>query len=89
MGRKARRDHFGYPTRRAYRDAKHGDGYDSFRTGLTFAQAHRMMHVGGDDPARWKYHRRHGVLGFMHDLKQQLWEQVLEAREAEASEGTP
>ena len=81
MGGKAPRDHFGYPTRRAYRDAKDGVGYDSFRTGLSFRQAKRMMHVGGDDPSRWKYHRRPGVLGFMRGLKQQLWQQVLEARE--------
>lgn len=70
-------------TRRQFRDAKYGQGYDAFRTGLTFEDAIDLMHVGGDDSSRWRYHRRRGVLGFLHGLKQQLWQQVLDAREGE------
>lgn len=47
--------------------------YDRFRTGLTFAEAKRMLHVGGEDPSRWRYHRRGTVLGFLHQLKLELW----------------
>lgn len=49
-----------------------GMSYQEFRTGLTFATVRQMMFVG-PDPSTWRHKRRHSVLGFWHELKQQLW----------------
>lgn len=71
------------PSRREYRDAKDGHGYDGFRTGLQYGEVRAMMYSSSDDPREWRYRRRHTVLGFWRQLKLQLWQQVLEAREVE------
>jgi hypothetical protein len=49
--------------------------YDSFRTGLTFRDVYMML---------WdrKYKRRRTVLGFWHQLKQQMYAQYAETFEA-------
>jgi hypothetical protein len=57
-------------------------GYDSFRTGLTFAAVKRMMFDNHEDRSRWKYKRRHTVLGAWHDLKLQLYWQMRDDRDA-------
>lgn len=70
-------------TRRAYRDRKYGRGYDAFRTGLTFAQALRMISGPDHDPSRWpKCRNRRAVLGFMHETKRRMWEELQRARES-------
>lgn len=51
--------------------------YDDFRTGMSFRQVRRDIIAIGTDgkTGKTKYGRRRGVLGFWHELKQQLWEQ--------------
>ncbi len=51
--------------------------YETFRTGLTFADVREMMMVGSDDPSKWRYKRRRSVLGFWHQIKQQMWQTYL------------
>lgn len=54
--------------------------YEQFRSGLTFRQAYEMI---------WdrKYKRRHGVLGFMRQHKQQMYQEYLRRMdEIEAAE---
>jgi len=66
--------------------AKAGDGpltYDQFRTGLTFREVRRMLWVDNQDPSTWRYKRRRTVLGFWHQLKQQLWAQYQDAVDGE------
>ena len=59
---------------------RHGlPGYDTFRTGLTFAMVKRMMFDAHEDRSLWKYKRRHTVLGAWHDLKLQLYYQAVDA----------
>lgn len=53
-----------------------GTTYASCRTGLTFAEVRRMMRVSSDDPKDWRSKSRRAVLGFWHELKLQLWEQI-------------
>lgn len=81
VGGKAPRDHFGYPTRRAYRDAKYGEGYDQFRCGISWQTSRQMMWSGGPTE-EWRYKRRGGILGNMHQIKQREWQRYLDAREA-------
>lgn len=52
---------------------RYGRGYDRFRTGLTYRQVRSMLWVADPDPSRWRYKRRHTVLGFWHQLKLALW----------------
>lgn len=61
--------------------------YDEFRTGLSFREVRQMLWVNNDDPKTWRYKRRHTVLGFWHQLKQQLWSQYLDAIDGEANRG--
>lgn len=56
--------------------------YSDFRTGLTFGQVRQMLWVGSEDPKDWRYKRRGTVLGFWHQLKQQLYAQLLDRVEA-------
>lgn len=58
-----------------------GMEYDDFRTGETFATIKESMYVSSEDPTRWKYKRRHGVLGRWHDLKQELWRSHIDFHE--------
>jgi hypothetical protein len=44
--------------------------YDSFRTGLTYHQVYHLLYG-----RKWK--RRHGVLGYWHELKQRLYAEYL------------
>jgi hypothetical protein len=65
--------------------ADHGlPDYDAFRTGLTFATVKRLMFDNHTDRSRWKYKRRHTVLGAWHDLKQQLYWQMRSEQERAA-----
>jgi hypothetical protein len=56
--------------------------YEEFRTGLTFGAVRQMLWVHNDDPKTWRYKRRRTVLGFWHQLKQQLYAQLLDRIEA-------
>jgi hypothetical protein len=47
--------------------------YEDFRTGLTFQDVKDTFWSGSDDPADWKYSRRHSVLGRWHQMKLELW----------------
>lgn len=53
--------------------------YDRFRCGYTFKQARReIISIGTDrKTGKTKYGRRHGVLGFMHEIKMAMWDQHL------------
>jgi hypothetical protein len=55
--------------------------YQRFRTGLSYRDVYAMLWVHDPDPKRWKYKRRHTILGFWHQLKKQLWEQMLDEKE--------
>lgn len=52
-----------------------GIAYDSFRIGISFGEARRMIIAIGTDrrTGKTKYGRRHGVLGFLHELKLLSW----------------
>jgi hypothetical protein len=58
--------------------------YAEFRTGLTYRDVYHMLWSGSDDPRDWRYKRRHTVLGFWRQLKLQLWQQYLDAVDAES-----
>jgi hypothetical protein len=65
--------------------AQHGDlrcsvcglRYDNMRTGLTFAEVRRLIISIGfcTKMGHVKNGRRNGVLGYMHELKLQFWDQ--------------
>jgi len=55
--------------------------YDDFKTGESFATIKESMYVADADPSKWKYKRRHGVLGRWHDLKQELWRSHIDFHE--------
>ena len=44
--------------------------YKKFRTGLTYREVYHMIYQ-----RRWK--RRHGVLGFWHELKLRMYDEYL------------
>jgi hypothetical protein len=48
--------------------------YRDYKTGLTFSDVRMMLWVGDDDYTRWKYKRRHTVLGLWHSIKLRLWD---------------
>jgi hypothetical protein len=65
---------------------RHGlAGYDRFRTGLTYDDVLSMLWSSDPDSAHWKYRRRGTVLGFWHQLKQDMWDQV-QAEQASTDE---
>lgn len=47
--------------------------YNRFSTGLTFAEVKQLMKSNSDDPRRWRYRRRPGVLGYWRQLKTGYW----------------
>jgi hypothetical protein len=51
--------------------------YDRFTTGLTFREVKRMMFDNHQDRSRWRYKRRHTVLGAWHAIKLSMWEEFL------------
>lgn len=69
-------------SRREAREAKRGRGYESFRTGLTYAGVVRMLKGTPcrSNPNRLRSLSRRAVLGFWHELKQQMWAQFLDAQ---------
>lgn len=56
-------------------------GYDEFRTGLTYRDVWEMLRDDSEDPSRWKHKSRGTVLGLWHELKLQMWQQMLDAAE--------
>jgi hypothetical protein len=50
------------------------EGYDSFRTGLTFRDVYQMLVSPSDDRSDWRQKSRRTVLGKWHEIKMQLWE---------------
>lgn len=71
----------GDQTRRQYRDAKDGPGYDAFRTGLSFKAVRQMFWSGSPDSKDWRYKRRGTVLGAWRELKLQLYHQMMDQLE--------
>jgi hypothetical protein len=58
-----------------------GLDYDDFKTGFTYSDIFGMLWVADDDPSRWRYKRRHTVLGLWHQIKQSMFrEHVAECR---------
>jgi len=55
-------------------------GYDRFRIGLTYKDAVEMLRVSDKYKDRHDrpHRRRHTVLGFLHELKMQLYEQAVD-----------
>lgn len=51
--------------------------YDTFTTGMTWKQVRNDIIAIGIDrkTGKTKYGRRHGVLGYWHELKMMLWDQ--------------
>lgn len=54
-----------------------GTTYRDFRTGFTFGCVSEMMWSPSEDAEQWRNRRRHGVLGYWKQLKQDLWGQHL------------
>ena len=50
-----------------------GITYESFKTGMSFGDVRMMLWVGDPDYSRWKYKRRHTVLGLWHSIKLSMW----------------
>ena len=59
--------------------------YADLRTGLTYRDVYAMMWVNDDDTSRWRCKSRRAVLGFWHELKLAMWDEV-EARGVNAAE---
>ena len=59
--------------------------YDRFKTGLKYRDVHEMMRDGSDDPADWRYKRKHTVLGLWHQIKQERWQQHVDECAAQAA----
>lgn len=53
-----------------------GQRYRDLRTGHTFAGVKRLMRRAPNE--RWRYRRRHGVLGFWHGIKVLEWNHHVE-----------
>ncbi len=58
--------------------------YDDMLTGLTYGEVFEMLWEPSHDPSRWRYKRRHTVLGKWHQIKLELWEYHLETCEGES-----
>lgn len=58
--------------------------YDHFRTGLTYREVYQMLWSPSANPADWRYKRRATVLGFWHQLKQQLYARMVDDAGGEA-----
>ena len=52
--------------------------YDAFRTGLTYRDVYYMLWTR-------KYKRRHTVLGFWYQIKQEMWREYLNRGAIEAT----
>jgi len=57
--------------------------YQDFRTGFTYADVYSLLWVGDDDPAAWRYKRRHTILGKWHQMKLEMWSEHIEACDGE------
>ena len=53
--------------------------YKKFRTGLTFKEVRDYYWVDTEDEKKWKYKRRHTVLGRWHAIKKDMWAEHLKA----------
>lgn len=64
--------------RRTPRPCACGCTYEEFRLGMTFADARRMLWDIEDRnrPGWWRQKRRHGVLGFLREMKLHAWDSV-------------
>jgi hypothetical protein len=47
--------------------------YDELKTGLTFGCVRSLLWSWSDDPTQWRYKTRRIVLGFWHQMKQDMW----------------
>lgn len=64
-----------------------GERYDDMRTGRTFKELrNEIISIGTDaKTGKTKYGRRHGVLGYWHELKMLYWDQHLAMCESAAA----
>lgn len=61
--------------RGADRTCEHcGIRYRDFRTGYRYRDVFEMLKDYSEDPADWRYKRRHTVLGYWHQIKLEMWE---------------
>lgn len=51
--------------------------YDKFRTGLTYRDVLSMLYSADPDPKTWRYKTRGVVLGLWHQLKQEMWDELM------------
>lgn len=51
--------------------------YHKLRTGFTYAEIRMILWIGDPDYEKWKYKRRHTVLGLWFSIKQSMWAQHL------------
>jgi hypothetical protein len=56
-------------------------GYDRMRTGLTYRDVWEMFRDDSDNRAQWKYKSRGVVLGHWHELKLQIYYQMLDEQD--------
>lgn len=52
-----------------------GVTYEAFKTGMSFGDVRMMLWVGDPDYDKWKYKRRHTVLGLWHSIKKSMWDE--------------
>lgn len=51
--------------------------YRDLRTGYSYAEVRMLLWVADPDYSKWKYKRRHTVLGLWHQIKQAEWREHL------------
>lgn len=51
--------------------------YEQLRTGYTYKEIRMLLWVGDPDYSKWKYKRRHTVLGLWHQIKKSMWSEHL------------
>lgn len=49
--------------------------YSDFRTGYKYTEVRMLLWVADEDYSKWKYKRRHTVLGLWHSIKRSLWDE--------------
>ena len=64
-----------------------GFQYKDLRTGHTYRDIYVLLWVASEDSSKWRYKRRHTILGKWHQLKMELWNEHIWACEALAKMG--
>ncbi len=61
--------------------------YEKYKTGLTYDDVYNKLWRDSDDPADWRYKGPSGVLGYWHELKQEMYDDYV--RGFEEYSGSP